>query len=173
MSHRIMRRDPAVIARSPAVLVPLIRKEHAAGTEHYRETGKLLLEAKAHPTMKHGDFKPWIARSFVFSYDSAKVYMRSATAKGEHAPSLRKVRRDPATRRQTHRRPREVEVSLPESRAIRDMALRIVQAGFKALAPACHPDHAGGSIEQMQVLNEARGFLQARLNEWPITRTEH
>ena len=51
--------DERGIARRLRVLVPLIKDEleagHAAGMEHYRRAGDMLLEAKAQ--MTHGEWK--------------------------------------------------------------------------------------------------------------------
>ena len=61
------------------------------------------------------------------------------------------------------------EATPDESRHVRDMALRVIQAGFKALAPRCHPDHPGGSVDQMTLLNQVRDLMLRRVNEWAIT----
>src|SRR5262249_14199833 len=43
------------------------------------EAGRLMLEAKDSPAMKHGEFKPWLAKNFTtISYRTATNYMRLA-----------------------------------------------------------------------------------------------
>jgi hypothetical protein len=64
------------LVRSPDELLPLIRRELAQGTAHYREAGRLLLEAKK--PLPHGAFKRWVQDHCAVSYRQASNYMRMA-----------------------------------------------------------------------------------------------
>lgn len=156
------------LARPPELLVPLIQRELAAGADHYRAAGTLMLEARE--GVKHGQFKRWIESNFrSISYRTAAGYMRVAGLKVQRVAPLREAVRDPATRRQHQRhQPRKQtvrEADPEESRQVRDMALRVIQAGFKAVAPLCHPDRAGGSVEEMALLNHVRTWLLDVVND--------
>ena len=131
-------------ARPLPVLVPLIRQEHSIGTDHYRETGWLLLEAKR--VLKHGGFQRWVEQTFRddFSYRSALDYMRLAAKKHQGA-FLRQARQDPATRRNARRTaPAARGVKDEDKGAICEMARDLIDAGHRALTVKLHPDKPGG-----------------------------
>ena len=161
MTTMATRRE-SVPARPVAALVPLIRKELDAGTDHYREAGKLLLEAKA---LQHRTFKRWVEDTFPVSYMQASRYMRMAAAKSHTRVTFRKLEGDPTTRRKAHT---QREATPAESRQVRDMACLVIQTGFKALVPRYHPDRPGGSAEQMTRLNQVRDMLLTQVNAWTI-----
>ena len=157
------QRASGVPARPVAALVLLIRQELAAGADHYRAAGTLLLEAKSR--LKHGQFKPWIKGHLRLSYRTAADYMRLADAKMQHAASLREANRIPSTRR-IDRHPAPPRTVDDDKDAIRDMAFVLIDAGHRALAVKHHPDKVGGSVTAMTRLNRARTVLAQYLQTW-------
>jgi Protein of unknown function (DUF3102) len=167
------------MVRPPAELAPLIRRELAQGTAHYREAGRLLLEAKK--ALPHGAFKRWVQDHCAVSYRQASNSMRMAakdetrftwevnvngdpaTCHAHYHYTLRDVNADPTTRRQIHpKRPRdEAEID-----RMRELAHMVITAGFRAVALKLHPDHAGGSVQAMALLNKAREGLVQQVRRW-------
>ena len=86
------------VARPPGALVPLIKDElaniDAAGMEHKRRAGELLIEAKE--GLNRGEWGPWLMRNFHLSHYTATTYMRLAreSENGGRAPfsSLKEMR---------------------------------------------------------------------------------
>ena len=138
--------DPAVPPRPLPTLVPLIRDALASGAEQYRRAGLLLREAKAQ--LKHGDWLPWLQEHFALSPRTASGYMR--------LPNRTHVSDLEATGRQRRaRRLRHAFLSESVRRENQRLAIEMMQAGFKKLAYAAHPDR-GGNTEAMQRLSRAR-----------------
>jgi hypothetical protein len=68
------------VARPLKVLIPMIQSElqqgNAAGREHYRLAGEMLIEAK--DQVGHGGWGRWLTKNFDLSQSTARVYMRWA-----------------------------------------------------------------------------------------------
>jgi DUF3102 family protein len=181
--------DEQQVVRPLQVLVPLIKAEleagEAAGIEHYRRAGEMLLEAKAQ--MPHGEWKPWLQRNFNRSYMTATNYMRLAMAHREVGEDKSKAGFTFATlseftqpHRTTHQpmwhepvrqivdrvdtetlNLRRDELKRVEERdAQRKLALQLIDIGYKVLARTLHPDK-GGSKAAMTRLNAVRDRLKA------------
>src|SRR5262245_25571732 len=72
------------ISRPLKVLIPLIKDElqegDAAGHEHYRRAGEMLIEAR--DQVGYGDWSRWLTKNFELSERSARRYMRWARDSG-------------------------------------------------------------------------------------------
>jgi protein gp37 len=75
----------AVGSNSLADLAHRIRQEHEAtaialarGIEHAIRAGELLIEAKAHPDLRHGQWLPWLEGHCAVSARTAQLYMQVA-----------------------------------------------------------------------------------------------
>jgi Protein of unknown function (DUF3102) len=162
-------------------LVPLIQTELeaglSAGLEHYRRAGEYLLEAKAQ--MGYGNWGKWLKQNFVLSQDTAQDYMRLArTPVSEHLSGSLRAAIGAPTGRQTHAhsswRPvlkaaRELDAELfakerqaeaEEIRLHRELAVELVNLGYRALATRLHPDR-GGSKDAMVRLHRVRDALKS------------
>jgi len=172
------------VARPLKVLVPLIQNKlqqaEAASLEYYRQVGDLLLEAREQLTS--GSWGSWLKKHFELSAMTAWRYMRLAE-RAEHngavmkeptleraigvqprndrryVGSMRPIRdftaRVPAERLSQERRTMEDEIRLH-----RELALQLIDIGYKALATRLHPDR-GGSKDAMTRLNRVRDELKA------------
>jgi hypothetical protein len=166
------------ITRPLKVLVPLIKQELEAGTaaglEHYRRAGEMLLEAKEQ--MPYGSWGRWLSQHFALSQDTARHYMRLAriedlpdhrsgsvrAALGRHEasahtswrPVLKAARQLDAELFAQERQTEANEVQLH-----RDLAVQLVDLGYRALATRLHPDQ-GGSKDAMQRLHRVRDQLK-------------
>jgi len=172
------------IARPLKVLVPLIKIElaegDAAGLAHYRHAGEMLIEAKEQ--VARGSWSRWVKNNFDLSQETARRYMlfsRLADAGGvkihgakatleaalgeqprreRHAP-WQKIRhateRVNVTRLADERQSRETELKLH-----RELALQLIDLGYRALATRLHPDR-GGSRDAMARLNVVRDELRS------------
>lgn len=169
------------IARPLAVLVPLIKNElsagNRAGLEHYRQAGEMLLEAREQvPAFKWGS---WLSKNFELSRTTAHHYMKVAQRIQDEPdlvyhgkqPSMRSI-----TGRQEHPHWRPVfeatkkidvdefaevkQARADEVQLHRDLALELIDIGFKALATRLHPDR-GGSRDAMRRLNRVRDELKS------------
>ena len=186
MSTRVATRTTGAIARPPVVLVPLIRKELAdglaAGVEHYRRAGELLIEAKE--GVPHGEWGAWLEDNFALNASTAQRYMRlarideteartaerfssvrAATRPDEHdkAPWYRPVQSYVAARVDPARLAKEARDKAHEAKLVRDLCEQIIAIGYKVLATKLHPDKREGSAEAMARLNRARAFLRGAL----------
>lgn len=175
------------VARPLKVLVPLIQTKLAegdrAGLEQYREAGEMLLEAREQVTA--GRWGVWLSKNFALSRTTAFRYMKLAERgdvvprRGTNEPpaSLRSaigIPKDDYDRRAGAWQPiREFTRAVPvndfkqeqqqredEVRLHREIAVQLVDLGFKALATRLHPDR-GGSKEAMVRLNRVREELKA------------
>ena len=158
-------------------------------TQKYRMSiGEKLLEAKTHPQMKHGQFKPWIATNFPrLNYQSAKEYMgmvqlqkvTGVTFSGpQHYRATKWKKTYAANPTGTANWRNHVQARLDafeaqkfnierresdrekEQKLVNDLALEIISIGYKVLATKMHPDKGTGSHEAMRRLNAARDLLK-------------
>jgi uncharacterized Zn finger protein (UPF0148 family) len=174
------------IARPLKVLIPLIQSDleqgDRAGMTYYADAGDKLLEAKSQ--VAHGHWGAWLRKNFTLSDKTAQTYMRAASIRVNNQnrsgasvlpPSLREM--VGATDRARVKRKtensfrsvlRELEADLytqekqtrdDEIELHRDMALELIDIGFKALATRLHPDR-GGSKDAMARLNRVRDELK-------------
>jgi len=174
----------ARLARPIKTLTPLIVHELAAGDlaglEYYRRAGELLIEAREQ--IAAFKWPKWLSKNFVLSKDTAGRYMRLA----ERAEADPRVMRQPtltaalggsqsdAAKRTGAYRPireftarvdvdalvQERQIRDDEVRLHRDLAIELVDIGYKALATRLHPDH-GGSKGAMRRLNRVRDELKS------------
>jgi hypothetical protein len=174
------------VARPLRVLVPLIKDEmeagDAAGLEHYRRAGELLLEAKGQ--MPHGDFKGWVERNFSRSYRTAREYMQLVPKLKMASPRQFASMQEALGKSQGYRpanvgdwyRPvkevvnkvsvdhlaRERQNQQRERELLRQLGHQLIDIGYKVLASKLHPDK-GGSSEAMARLNKVRNILKGSL----------
>lgn len=171
------------VARPLKVLVPLIKTELAeadqAGLEHYRRAGEMLLEAKEQVT--YGSWSGWLSKNFELSRMTAQRYMRLARGvesgdikitPGVQSGSLKAAIGEKPARsawNNVHQAADRVNVDrLAEERQARDqeiklhreLALQLIDLGYRALATRLHPDR-GGSREAMSRLNLVRDELKS------------
>jgi hypothetical protein len=174
--------ESAALARPLKVLVPMIKDEldagDAAGIEHYRRAGAMLLEAKSQ--IAHGEWTGWITRNFHLGARQARRYMELAELSENGRPrpfsSLSEAvePKRPSHHGVTWYEPvrriaarvnlealRQYEESKEKEAALtRDLAHKLIEIGYKVLAQKLHPDKPGGSKEAMQRLNEVRALLR-------------
>ena len=171
------------LLRPLVVLAPLIQKEleagAAAGLEHYRRAGEMLLEAREQ--CKHGEWTAWVERNFRLSQKTAQNYMKlagfsktkraafstlSSATEPHRDPSHRPT--PPAWQKPVQRVVQGVNMKalvadqqsrLKEEKLVRELCLQIIDIGYKVLAAKLHPDK-GGSAEAMARLNKARRNLK-------------
>ena len=172
------------VARPLKVLVPLIQEAlhqgDAAGLAYYREAGEMLLEAREQVPGR--GWTSWLSKNFALSRVTAWRYMKLAekpirfghetdnvtlqSAIGErpsdHArrvgawqPIRDFTARVPADRFGQERQAIQDEVALH-----RQVAIQLIDIGYRALATRLHPDR-GGSKEAMSRLNRVRDELKA------------
>lgn len=180
MSTSVAVKTKTQIARPLAVLVPLIKGElvegNRAGLEHYRRAGEMLLEAR--DQVAAFKFSGWLSKNFDLSKRTAYYYMDLANklradptvVQRAAQPSLREITgQKPA---HVHWRPvikatKQIDLdSFVETRQTRDdeiqlhrdLALELIDIGYKALATRLHPDR-GGSKDAMRRLNRVREEL--------------
>jgi hypothetical protein len=161
-------------------LVPLIQGELqaglTAGLEHYRQAGEYLLEAKAQ--MGYGNWGKWLKKNFTLSDWTARQYMHlaRATDQSHGLGSVRAALGRPNTDVSASRswRPvlqaaRELDAELfakerqaeaEEVRLHRELAVELVNLGYRALATRLHPDQ-GGSKDAMVRLHRVRDQLKS------------
>lgn len=177
-----LARAPTTIARPLKVLIPMIRADlergDRAGMEAYADAGDKLIEAQKQ--VAHGYWGTWISKNFTLGREQARLYMRLAEKRntggaGNLPPSLNEM--DGHTRRRRARRKRdqsyqsvlrdletdfysqEEQTRTDEIRLHRELALELIDVGFKALATRLHPDR-GGPNEAMARLNRVRDELK-------------
>lgn len=176
------------IARPLKVLIPLIQSElqqgNTAGREHYRRAGEMLSEAK--DQVGYGGWRKWLKKNFHLSHDTASHYMRmarvhaeltSGVRQGPPPLTLRELTGQTARERERYnskqqqqfrrvlrevardefvqeRQDRKDEVALHQ-----DLAVELVEIGYRALATRLHPDR-GGTKDAMARLNRVRDELK-------------
>jgi hypothetical protein len=168
------------VARPLKILVPLIRSELAeaaeAGLEHYRRAGKMLTEAK--DQVPYGSWSRWLSKNFELSQNTAMRYMRLArkayadpkiTARGESLLDAIGEKRSrsrwsdvqqAADRVNVDRLAEERQERDKEVKLHRELALQLIDLGYRALATKLHPDR-GGSRDAMSRLNLVRDELKS------------
>lgn len=171
------------VARPLKVLVPLIKGElgaaDQAGLEHYRRAGEMLLEAREQVSGS-GGWTKWLSQNFELSKHTAYRYMKLAehVSKGglvhetlhqtlgerqsdaaRRTGGARSIRDFTShvnvTRLADERQSRDAEIKLH-----RDLALQLIDLGYRALATRLHPDR-GGSRDAMARLNVVRDELKS------------
>jgi hypothetical protein len=184
----VARKEQQQIARPLKVLVPLIQEELVAGSEagmeHYVKAGRMLNEVKDSGQVPYGSWGKWLKSNFTLSRDTANDYMRVARKVDEPGSSCRELPTsitsvvDPprtiksitkknklkslfdgvdkvnVTRLTDERKSREDEVKIH-----RELALQIIDLGYRAMATRLHPD-TGGSRDAMSRLNTVRHELK-------------
>jgi Protein of unknown function (DUF3102) len=183
MTPLVATRNRTTIARPLKVLVPLIKDElakgDAAGLEHYRQAGNMLLEAK--DQIAYGAWGNWLAKNFELSAKTANRYMRfarldeteeSTSVSGDRSGGLREAIGEKSYRSHAAWDPvfkaadrvnvdhvKQEQQSRDEEVALRrKLATELINLGFKALATRLHPDR-GGSRDAMARLNDIRAEL--------------
>ena len=182
MSRALLAKQALKIVRPLKVLVPLIRHQlgvadaaaFTASAEYYRAAGEMLLEAREQ--LSGSSWTSWLTRNFRLSRTTASRYMKLAEsvskdritrdttlldAIGESVgPAARRIRKlrkiindldveDLGQERQA----RQDEVQLH-----RELAVTLIETGYRALAMRLLPDR-GGSKVAMARLNRVRHDL--------------
>lgn len=180
---------PQQVARPLKVLVPMIQEEliagNEAGMEHYIKAGKMLNEIKDSGQVPYGSWGKWLKNNFALHHKTANDYMRVARKADELGSSFndsvktidQALGREPrtiksvtkanklkslfdgvdrvnVTRLADERRSRDDEIRLH-----RDIALQLIDLGYRAMATRLHPD-TGGSRDAMARLNTVRHELK-------------
>ena len=186
MNITAVRKTKTQVSRPLKVLVPLIKDQlvagHRAGIEHYRLAGDMINEAK--DQIAHGSWTSWLTKNFELSASQARLYMRLARDAEEDeededktsmrarftslrgALGLNKTRAawDPVheaadrvnvTRLADERQKRDDELKLH-----REIALKLIDLGYRAMATRLHPDR-GGSVDAMRRLSHVRDELKS------------
>lgn len=155
-----------------------------ASMPYYRAAGEKMLEAKAQ--LDRGEFIPWIERNFGVGDRQARRYMSlvdatSSTQNGRARDfsSIREMEREVTgvqsfgktswhepvkniinkVDTETLNLRREALKRADERDAQRQLALQLIDIGYKALATKLHPDK-GGSRDAMARLNQVRDRLK-------------
>lgn len=181
MAGSLARQARTTIGRPLKVLIPLIQEElgagNAAGLEHYRQAGVMLLEAREQ--VAAGRWGVWLSKNFALGRQQASRYMRLAQREGRIEPdtSITEAigeRLSDRNRQTGHWKPigkltekvpvnefkQEQRAEADEIRLHREIAAQLVDLGYRALATRLHPDK-GGSKEAMARLNRVRIELKA------------
>jgi hypothetical protein len=182
MATSVAVRERGAVARPLKVLVPLIKQElergDAAGVEHYRRAGEMLIEAREQ--VARGEWTAWLEKNFELSHGTAKRWMKLAVVSADRRRSVRSIQEvvepnrpnrivPPAYHEPVQRVTERVDVDRlmqerqdrqKEERLIHDLALQLIDIGYKVLVTKLHPDK-GGSQESMQRLNRVRELLRA------------
>ena len=184
MKTGALAKATTAVARPLKILVPLIREEldagEQAGEAHYRQVGEMLNEAK--DQVAYGSWTGWLTKNFELSQRQARRYMRLARVEPEdldprtapegrsrsiqHTIGERPARlawktvhqatdRVNVTRLAEERQTRDNEIKLH-----REVALKLIDLGYRAMATRLHPDR-GGSREAMGRLNLVRDELKS------------
>jgi len=182
---KIALREQETITRPLKVLVPLIKEEielgDAAGLEHYRLAGEMLIEAKTQ--VEHGQWSAWLSRNFKLGQETARTYMKLVPALEAQNPaaagfsSMREALRPNASSKTAWHEPvkeiltervtpnfvdrfaQERQEKEKELQLMRQLANQLIDIGYKVLATKLHPDK-GGSQEAMSRLNKVKSLLK-------------
>jgi len=182
-----IRTGGSQITRPLKVLIPLIKDElqegDAAGHEHYRRAGEMLLEARGQVT--HGGWGKWLTKNFTLSHQTANLYMRWArthtqiegAAREMPYASMRELSGHTERQREQRNAKQEKEfrktlrdiaredfvqdrqAQEEEIRLHRELAAELVDLGYRALATRLHPDRGGTKVAMMR-LNRVRDALK-------------
>jgi hypothetical protein len=178
----VSRSSNTQVARPLKVLVPLIKDElvagNEAGLEHYRHAGDLLNEARDSGQVPPGSWSRWLTTNFALSQSTARNYMRLARdhagkpigayqsledALGHQPRRERHARlkplHDAMDRVKVDRLANERQTRDDEIKLHRELALQLIDLGYRALATRLHPDR-GGSRDAMGRLNAVRDELK-------------
>lgn len=178
----VARTESRHIARPLKVLIPMIQSElqqgNAAGREHYRVAGEMLIEAK--DQIAHGGWGRWLKNNFDLHETTARKYMRWARQNETDGPDYKSIRhmtgqtdrereRRQSTQQQAFQRilrdvarddfVQERQARDDEIRLHRELAEELIDIGYRALATKLHPD-LGGSKDAMARLNRVRDELK-------------
>jgi hypothetical protein len=173
------------VARPLKVLIPMIQSElrqgDSAGQDHYRRAGEMLIEAK--DQVGYGGWSRWLTKNFDLNHGTANRYMRWArihiNAAGNKVPfaSMRELRgttdRDREERQSKQQQAfkrvmrdvarddfvQERQERKDEQALHQDLAVELVEIGYRALATRLHPDR-GGTKDAMARLNRVRDELK-------------
>lgn len=189
MKHVAVARSNTQVARPLKVLVPLIKDEleagNEAGMEHYIKAGRMLNEVKDSQQVPYGSWGRWLKDNFSLGKTTAYDYMKVASKadeEGSSFPDDRKtiyetIGREPRTSKSVTKKNKlkslfdgvdKVNVTrLADERQSRDdeiklhreLALQVIDLGYRAMATRLHPD-AGGSRDAMSRLNTVRHELR-------------
>jgi hypothetical protein len=184
MSKELVPSERRAVARPLAVLVPLIRTELRQGAtaalEYYREAGVLLIEAKRQ--LRHGEWSGWLKDNFHLSARTARTYMQAAEARQNgsarrfrtlsdvvqparephHRPAWYTPVQEATNRVNPERLAQEAQNRGKERQLLRELGLRVIKIGYRALSARLHPDK-GGSSEAMARLNRVCDLLKKAL----------
>lgn len=179
MRNVVAVRSNTQVARPLKTLVPLIKDELTAGDEagltHYRRAGEMLNEVRDSEQVPYGSWGQWLSKNFRLSSKTAHRYMQLARlpasvardktslsdAIGEKPsrstwkPIFEAADRVNVTRLADERQSRDNEVKLH-----RELALKLIDLGYRAMATRLHPDR-GGSRDAMGRLNLVRDELKS------------
>lgn len=183
MTSSVAVKTRTQIARPLAVLVPLIKGElvegNRAGLEHYRRAGEMLLEARDGGQVAAFKFSRWLSKNFNLSRSTAYYYMDLANKIREDPKVVQRAGQQASLRSLTGQKPANVhwrpvinatkqidvdpfvetrQARDDEVQLHRDLALELIDIGYKALATRLHPDR-GGSRDAMRRLNRVREEL--------------
>lgn len=186
MAATNLARKTSQIARPLKILVPLIQQElvagNEAGLEHYRLAGVMLTEAKEQ--VAYGSWARWLTKNFELSDKTARRYMRLARVAETHDDFTSVARdrtatlastigervaprmgawgpiRDAADKLNVTRFADERQKRDDENKLHRELALKLIDLGYRALATRLHPDR-GGSRDAMSRLNTVRDELKS------------
>jgi hypothetical protein len=160
-----------------------------AGIEHYLNAGELLIEAKDSDQVARGAWGGWLSRNFKWSQSTANRWMRAARRREEFDENdpenieeivfggaaetidpddakARKKRHDKARAIMDAIGALDTEAMVLERQTIneeiqlhRDIAVQLIDLGYRAMAMRLHPDK-GGSKEAMSRLTTVRDELK-------------
>jgi hypothetical protein len=187
MPNVAVARNRTQVARPLKVIVPLIQDEliaaTEAGMEHYAAAGRMLNEVKDSGQVPWGSWGRWLKSNFKLSHDTARDYMAIArkedggsnlrgyssidSALGRTPRTIKSITKANklkalfdgvdkvnVTRLSNDRQDRDKEIKLHQ-----ELALQIIDLGYRAMATRLHPD-AGGSRDAMSRLNTVRHELK-------------
>lgn len=177
------------VARPLKVLVPLIQEAliegNQAGMEYYIKAGRMLNEVKDSGQVPYGSWGRWLKNNFTLSHKTAGDYMRVARKVDEAGSTLEAsfqsidsalgrertiksvtkknklkslfdvVDKVDVARLADERQSRDNEIKLH-----REVAIQLIDLGYRAMATRLHPDR-GGSRDAMGRLNLVRDELKS------------
>lgn len=177
------RERETTIARPLKILVPLIQADieqgDRAGMEYYADAGDKLIEVKESGQVAPHRWSAWVLTKFDRSERTCYRYMRYARLRCRGtAASISLSEMEGDTKRLRERRhaeraykeairdvdtdiyKQERQTRVDETRLHREIAIELVDIGYKALATRLHPDR-GGSKDAMRRLNRVRDELKS------------
>jgi hypothetical protein len=176
------------VARPLAVIADLIKKERASANadskKHWTVIAYLLVEAFTGFDGDWNAFQTWFNRNdFDFGFDSGKDRMLAlSNLEQSRAPTSAPIPSFTKAMRPDYKWPEdEVRAKIKrtvegarrfaqaamerrnEEELIRQLAIKIIDVGFKVLSVKFHPDKRGGSADAMRRLNAAKAMLKERI----------